>query len=398
MSLATRCSACGTIFRVVEDQLRVSDGWVRCGRCAEVFDARAQLFDIDHEAPPPWPAQADAVQAQAGQPLESALYQAEQDEWAHQTDNAAPPSPAPPYRPQEQADLAVQHSPLEAAAPATQAFEADHDDLARGEPELTPDAGHAHGSAKDSRFDVRLEPHWSDETPASTAPAPAATMPEKPIAPAAIDMGDKPDVLMDERLTKISAHANDTAGQSPAPATASAPAGDAALPEFLRGQSDQAKWQRPAARVAMTALTLVLLSLLTLQIGLHFRDGLAALQPGLRPALEAACAITGCEVKAWQRIERIGLESSALNQAGSGNHYQLAVGLRNKADTDIAIPWVDVSLTDAAGALVAKRSLSPSDFKIDRPAMAAGSDLNLQATLSTGDSRVAGYSVEIFYP
>lgn len=57
MSLATRCTACGTIFRVVRDQLRVSEGWVRCGRCAEVFDANEQLFDIDREAPPPWPPQ-----------------------------------------------------------------------------------------------------------------------------------------------------------------------------------------------------------------------------------------------------------------------------------------------------------------------------------------------------
>ncbi|MBY0234625.1 MAG: hypothetical protein K2W93_06575, partial [Burkholderiaceae bacterium] len=64
MSLATRCTACGTIFRVVQDQLRVSEGFVRCGRCAEVFDAREQLFDIDREPPPPWPAQA-AGEAQA---------------------------------------------------------------------------------------------------------------------------------------------------------------------------------------------------------------------------------------------------------------------------------------------------------------------------------------------
>ncbi|MCE4553000.1 zinc-ribbon and DUF3426 domain-containing protein [Pelomonas cellulosilytica] len=55
MSFATRCTACGTVFRIVEDQLRVSDGWVRCGRCAEIFDARELLFDIEREAPPPWP-------------------------------------------------------------------------------------------------------------------------------------------------------------------------------------------------------------------------------------------------------------------------------------------------------------------------------------------------------
>ncbi len=53
MSLATRCTHCGTIFKVVEDQLKVSEGWVRCGRCQEVFHALPTLFDLDKEAPPP---------------------------------------------------------------------------------------------------------------------------------------------------------------------------------------------------------------------------------------------------------------------------------------------------------------------------------------------------------
>ena len=34
MSLITRCPACGTMFKVVPDQLRISEGWVRCGHCA----------------------------------------------------------------------------------------------------------------------------------------------------------------------------------------------------------------------------------------------------------------------------------------------------------------------------------------------------------------------------
>lgn len=53
MSLATRCTHCGTIFKVVQDQLKVSEGWVRCGRCHEVFNALPALFDLDNEAPPP---------------------------------------------------------------------------------------------------------------------------------------------------------------------------------------------------------------------------------------------------------------------------------------------------------------------------------------------------------
>jgi predicted Zn finger-like uncharacterized protein len=43
MSLITRCPACGTLFKVVPDQLRISEGWVRCGHCADVFDAAAHL-------------------------------------------------------------------------------------------------------------------------------------------------------------------------------------------------------------------------------------------------------------------------------------------------------------------------------------------------------------------
>jgi len=45
MSLITRCPACATTFIVVPDQLRISDGWVRCGRCGEVFDAPVNMFN-----------------------------------------------------------------------------------------------------------------------------------------------------------------------------------------------------------------------------------------------------------------------------------------------------------------------------------------------------------------
>ena len=54
MSLATRCTSCGTVFRVVQDQLKVSEGWVRCGRCDNVFNALESLFDLEREAPPEW--------------------------------------------------------------------------------------------------------------------------------------------------------------------------------------------------------------------------------------------------------------------------------------------------------------------------------------------------------
>ena len=46
MSLVTRCPSCATTFKVVRDQLRISDGWVRCGRCSHVFDASLDLQEL----------------------------------------------------------------------------------------------------------------------------------------------------------------------------------------------------------------------------------------------------------------------------------------------------------------------------------------------------------------
>jgi len=49
MSLLTRCPACSTIYRIVPDQLRISQGWVKCGQCGDIFDATQHLVEIEPE-------------------------------------------------------------------------------------------------------------------------------------------------------------------------------------------------------------------------------------------------------------------------------------------------------------------------------------------------------------
>ncbi|WP_395025945.1 DUF3426 domain-containing protein [Comamonas odontotermitis] len=56
MSQITRCPQCQTRFKVVDDQLRISDGWVRCGKCKSVFDALTHL--VQRPAAPAAPATA----------------------------------------------------------------------------------------------------------------------------------------------------------------------------------------------------------------------------------------------------------------------------------------------------------------------------------------------------
>ncbi|TDS79371.1 zinc-ribbon and DUF3426 domain-containing protein [Comamonas sp. JUb58] len=61
MSQITRCPQCQTRFKVVDDQLRISDGWVRCGKCKAVFDALTHLVAGAPAAAPAGP-QAPAVE------------------------------------------------------------------------------------------------------------------------------------------------------------------------------------------------------------------------------------------------------------------------------------------------------------------------------------------------
>ena len=65
MATTAQCPSCSTRFRVVPDQLKISKGWVRCGKCSEVFDAR---FSLSGFGPVPDflrvdPAGADAIPA-----------------------------------------------------------------------------------------------------------------------------------------------------------------------------------------------------------------------------------------------------------------------------------------------------------------------------------------------
>lgn len=371
MSLATRCTACGTIFRVVQDQLRVSDGWVRCGRCAEVFDAREQLFDMDREAPPPWPPQA----TQALPPDPSPFFEA-----ARPAARAAEPAP----------DTSTWVIPADsrhtAAAPAD-----DHlADDAEPDPQLIRDDEHANVALD------RREPYWAPEpAPAAadhaaiqapaTLPEPRGFVPEpepEPLLPPA----DEPDVVLAPSLSKPS---------SPSAAAASAPA---PLPGFLQRAEGQARWQRSPVRIALAFGSLLLTLGLGAQVLWHFRDAAAAMYPQAQPQLQAACAQLGCEIKPWKRIDAISVESSGLTLAASGNHYKLNLSLRNKSTWELALPWVDLTLTDATGAVVARRALSPAEFNLSKVSVPAGAEQNLQVVLSTGKQRVTGYTVEIFHP
>lgn len=106
MSMITRCPDCSTLFKVVADQLRVSEGWVRCGKCGLVFDGQAQLVDGAQEAPPEQDDPVTPAATQVAEPVpdtampQSEAFVATTESWddagTHATPDAAPVMPADP--------------------------------------------------------------------------------------------------------------------------------------------------------------------------------------------------------------------------------------------------------------------------------------------------------------
>lgn len=320
MSLATRCPSCSTTFRVVQDQLKVCDGWVRCGRCDEVFSALAGLFDLERDSPP----------------------------------DRSPETPGAVAAP-------VPDAPLESPAPTS---------IGVREPEAEGGGNpmHADNAADTSGWGI-LEP--PDESATSD--------------------GDKkrkgliPEGLADREFEVDLAQA-----------------GEARIaiadPEFVRHAWRRERWTHPGIRITLAAFAMLLLGSLGLQAMHHFRDDVASHWPETTSTLSAWCEWAGCRVEAPRRLESITVESSTLNRANARDSFRLSIGLRNRSATRVAMPDIELSLTDSAGHLLTRRALTPADFRVVSTTVQPGAESNLQLLLSAGGSPVTGYTVEIFYP
>ena len=64
----------------------------------------------------------------------------------------------------------------------------------------------------------------------------------------------------------------------------------------------------------------------------------------------------------------------------------------------VALPWIDLSLTDGGGRLVARKALAAAEFNPASPLLQPGADVVLQTLLSARGLQVTGYTVEVFYP
>ena len=156
--------------------------------------------------------------------------------------------------------------------------------------------------------------------------------------------------------------------------------------------------QSRGARVAWSLAAMLLLLAFATQATYHLRDWIAALWPQTQAPLEAMCAQAGCRIEPLRRIDSVAVESSGLTRVSGLDAYKLSVVLRNRSGIPVALPSVELALTDPQGQLVARRVLSPTELGGTQRVLQPGAEAPLQAALVATDKRVLGYTVEIFYP
>lgn len=448
MSLATRCTQCGTIFKVVQDQLKVSEGWVRCGRCHEVFNALEGLFDLERDPPPArrQPARPPAAAAVVSQapvepppPPPAPEPPAAPPSWEATAPVSfsdlppapgalpgggmpAPPgaaddlpafllkprattAPAPvePTAPPDFEQEPVPQPPAQPPAPATAGFAARHP--------LAPPATELPSTHEDDALDSRWlmsptrderaaserlnrEAHTDDFADAQFPQdvnedlAEAGLTESAASRPAAAPASPKADSKRKSRSSR-------KGGKRPLPADA---------PDFVKRAERRAQWRHPLVRATLGTVAVLLLGLLVLQGGFHFRDLLAARWPETRPALEAMCSVARCAINAPMQDDAVVVESNKLSKpppssatpAGS-ELYRLTLVLHNRADYAVAAPHVELTLKDVGESVLSRRVLALSEFGYQAGTLPANGNVEVQLLFASA-SQVSNYDVGVFYP
>lgn len=434
MSLITSCPSCGTRFRVVADQLRISEGWVRCGRCQEVFDAHETLGDALQVPTQNTPSAPDQHLDAAD--LKTSAAAERQAIAPPSVPSSVPPAvrdyPAAPYLDEVEVASATTDwasQGYELPVPSEAELEGEHDWQPEG-----PDTPSLLQSLPPAAEDWLAAPLHDPES---------ATFPRKPVEPVrdAPEMGgvampaatplprwEPGEALPAEDAQALqwaqSWEAKTSASRADAEvSTAALPVETAAssvteaapdaqydadmhghvegeaVPSFVRQAQRKAWWNKPAVRFAMGMLVTLLPLALLLQIVIHERNNLVAWKPQWLPAFQSMCVALRCEIAPRRHIASVVLTGSSFNEDAQPQHYRLGLSIQNQSAASVATPAVELTLTDTQGQTLVRKVLTPQDIGAPEE-LAAHSEWTGHLPVATQGLHlpVSGYRVLAFYP
>jgi predicted Zn finger-like uncharacterized protein len=141
---------------------------------------------------------------------------------------------------------------------------------------------------------------------------------------------------------------------------------------------------------------------LAAQFAYFYRDELSA-NAALRPHLARFCELVGCELIAYARpLPPELVETTIAPHPRYANALRLRAVFVNRTDRPQPFPLMEVSLTDSAGTLLARRIFKAPDYLETsisaREAMPPNVIFNALLEVTNPDERAAGYEVQLLPP
>ena len=386
MSLVTRCPKCQSDFMVSLEQLRVHDGLVRCGNCTHIFDGQAALESqlpvltqraahLRESLDSSSGASAQVAGEQLGGPP-----QRESSAHAKSSFNRVPHRLVLQQPVQEPARAPVQapSAPSVLRRRAQTGAELDH------EPEEPFNA-------------IQPEPSFYQAQP-SRGPEPRSE--REPTLEHEPTFGREPTLEREPPL-----------GREPTlRVQGEARLRDDIRPSSKHGTPDFLIDETPLdglRRALWTLLVLVAGVLLLMQLAYVYRNELVTRVPSLLPMARLACVQLRCEVSFVRHLERITVESTALEQVAAGqaegqaSQLMLKFSMRNRNDKIQPWPHIAVELKDASGTVVVRKVLGPElylpESLVAKP-FNANQEVHLSVPIVVTDLQISGFQLNRFFP
>ena len=369
MSLLTRCPACETLYKLVPDQLRISQGWVKCGQCGEIFDASKHLIQVEVEHETAGESLSESATPGDGASASPVLAVDAPDVSAIPAVISAAPS--------LQVELGAYVPPTHPAAEAP-AFKPE---CAAGLVDLAGEALSAtEGVLPDetqSPLNVVLEPVPPDSSASAELDPLSGEFQKDPVADEPMNgeaHAQLPVLQTEEELPRVS---------------------------FLGERQRQPVWYSRGGKFVLWAAAILLTAGLFFQWLYWERAYLSASYPILRPLLQQMCQPLNCSVPALQRIDAIAIESAAFNRLNT-NSYRLSFTVKNLSKLALALPGVELTLTDTHEQVIARRVFLQQEIFVANQEFMPGSELPvtvaLQLDVGEANTHVSGYRLLAFYP
>jgi len=398
----TVCPKCALTLVVTAADLRVAQGYVRCGRCSSVFNALAQLSDEraarGGEAPLAEPGPQEPASTPAAARPRAASHLAPPPPAAEEE---SIPEDALEFDPEttDAASVFVAASPTPEWTAATGSFKAL---VAANQEPVTPPGPAAAGDEVDVELDAALLSDIMRSAPApGSPPAPAAPR-ETASTPAREPAGSAPAPAQRPPAHDRSASAPPKPAQAePVPQRAEALSEEedaGSLPPL------ETAAERPAARGALLwAVGAALLALVLLaQILNHQRDTLAT-DPRLNRPLTALYAALGITLMPrWDLRAYDVRQLGATVDPGSAGAITVRASIRNTGQGPQPLPLLRVTLQDRFGNRLASRDVQPRDYlpRSVAPTALMARDQRIDAELAFVDpgANAVGFELDACLP